>query len=118
MRRATFLLHARLNGCSKQVPGFQFPRFRLQLSATKELPTTHVRPPQYRGPSIRMGCFGFSGKADFAVEGHGSGTVDDQHDRDCSQRNNVVVDSEALMDANGKQRDQHVNRNQSGGEAR
>jgi hypothetical protein len=56
--------------------GFNYPQ-------QENSPTTNVRPPQYRGPSILLGSFWLSAKADFAVEGHGSGTVNDQHDRNC-----------------------------------
>jgi hypothetical protein len=51
--RTTFLTEWRLIECSQ--PGWNFPRARFHLSAT-QTPHHNVRPPQYRGPSLLVGC--------------------------------------------------------------
>ena len=108
---ATFLHCQRLIECSSQVPGFQFPRFRLQTSAIKELPHHKCKAPTVPGafsPFALSLCFGWandlalSGEADFAVKGHCSRAIEDEHDCNRGKRNDVVIDSEALMNANDK----------------
>jgi hypothetical protein len=100
------------------------PTVPASIIRNKRTPHQNVRPPLYRGPSLRLRlCFSAglvigSGKAYSAIEGHGSGTVNHQHDRDRGKRDDVVVDSESLMNADNKQRNEHVDRDQSCGEAR
>src|ERR1700679_1053142 len=94
-----------------------FPRFRLHLSAPNELPTKYVRPPEYRGPSILwQPVLVGSGKADLSIEGQSSSAIQRQHNSYANQSKNVVVDSEALMDSDQEQGDEHVDRDQCGSE--
>jgi hypothetical protein len=58
-----------------------------------------------------------SGKADLAVKREGSCAVNGQHDSQCGEGKDVVVDSEALVDADKEERNQHVDRNQCCDEA-
>jgi hypothetical protein len=71
----------------------------------------------YRGPSLlKLEC-SRSGKTDFAIEREGSCAVDSQHDGECGEGKDVVVDSEALVDADVDESDEHVDGDQRSGEA-
>lgn len=56
-------------------------------------------------------------KAESAVEGEGSCSVEAEHDGDGSEFSDVVVDAKALVDSYGEERDQHVDGDEGRGEA-
>ena len=58
-----------------------------------------------------------SGEAQSAVERHGSCAVEAEHDGDGGELCDVVINAEALMDADGEERHQHVDGDEARGQA-
>jgi hypothetical protein len=58
-----------------------------------------------------------SDEADFAIERHGSCSVEEQHDGEGGEGEDVVVDSEALVDSDSREGYQHVDCDEERGEA-
>jgi hypothetical protein len=93
------------------MPDFQFPR-----SGFPNL--QHHSPPIGKAPKT-PGAFtsfaGFlgSGEANLAIEGQASGAAKEEHHGHHRKREDVVVDSEALVDADGEKCCEHVDGDQS-----
>ena len=91
---------------------------------TKRTPHHNVRLPEYREPSLllilldeRRLLLAQLCEADLSVECQCSCAIEQQHDGQSGEGEDVVINSEALMNADGDERGQHIDRNQSCGEA-
>ena len=108
-RRMSVLLSVVSRARSSHGSGFTYPQHRL--------PTKLQGPHSIGGLlAVQSGVFKLC-EADFAIERERSGAVKGEHDSECYEREDVVVDSEALMDADIQEGDEHVDCDERGCEA-
>jgi hypothetical protein len=98
--------------CSSHGFGFQYPQQKNSPPKCKAPRVSGAFTP-FGGEII---CWASLGETYFSVECEGSCAVEEQHDSQGSEGEDVVVDSEALMDANGDEGGEHVDRDQNCGE--
>jgi hypothetical protein len=100
--------------CSSYSSGFTYPQ---QKNSPPKCKASRIS-----GAFSPFGLFWFdessrSGETDLAVEREGSSTVDSQHDSQGGESEDVVIDSEALMDADVNEGYQHIDGDQSCGKS-